>query len=161
MSSLSDLLHILVPRRRKYIPNPSETLLCWAFGHTPNCFDCRRRRGDWETTTPISWDPDEHTYTVEYAQASTSEKGGKKCWLGVPPPPHSCPSHRQDWFAWVMTHSRDMLTLWALVAMLFSVAYSHPHDNVFWKYANWTVRSYTNSSCYLCHRFLTSVGFVA
>ncbi|KAF5888135.1 Uncharacterized protein DAT39_022017, partial [Clarias magur] len=27
---------------------------------------------------------------------------------------------------------------------------AHPHDNVFWQFANWTARQYTNESCYVC-----------
>ncbi|KAK2817765.1 hypothetical protein Q7C36_021698 [Tachysurus vachellii] len=33
---------------------------------------------------------------------------------------------------------------------------AHPHDNKFWKFANWTARQHTNESCYVCQVFPTS-----
>ncbi|XP_053350295.1 uncharacterized protein LOC128520203 [Clarias gariepinus] len=41
---------------------------------------------------------------------------------------------------------------------LLYIVQPHPHDNVFWRFANWTAKQYTNESCYVCQHFPSAVG---
>ncbi|KAL6472160.1 hypothetical protein MHYP_G00183480 [Metynnis hypsauchen] len=44
-----------------------------------------------------------------------------------------------------------------LILCLVESAGGSPMDNVFWQYANWTAKQYTNDSCYVCHLMPSSV----
>ncbi|KAL6489228.1 hypothetical protein MHYP_G00029700 [Metynnis hypsauchen] len=44
-----------------------------------------------------------------------------------------------------------------LILCLVESARGSPMDNVFWQYANWTAKQYTNDSCYVCHLMPSSV----
>ncbi|KAL7863445.1 hypothetical protein SRHO_G00124290 [Serrasalmus rhombeus] len=44
-----------------------------------------------------------------------------------------------------------------LILCLVERAGGSPMDNVFWQYANWTAKQYTNDSCYVCHLMPSSV----
>ncbi|KAL6469578.1 hypothetical protein MHYP_G00206970 [Metynnis hypsauchen] len=49
-----------------------------------------------------------------------------------------------------------MLPLMLILSLVESAGGS-PIDNVFWQYANWTAKQYTNDSCYVCHLMPSSV----
>ncbi|KAL6470559.1 hypothetical protein MHYP_G00216780 [Metynnis hypsauchen] len=51
---------------------------------------------------------------------------------------------------------RSMLPLMLILCLVESAGGS-PMDNVFWQYANWTAKQYTNDSCYVCHLMPSSV----
>ncbi|KAL6464619.1 hypothetical protein MHYP_G00269360 [Metynnis hypsauchen] len=52
--------------------------------------------------------------------------------------------------------ARSMLPLMLILCLVESAGGS-PIDNVFWQYANWTAKQYTNDSCYVCHLMPSSV----
>ncbi|KAL6455123.1 hypothetical protein MHYP_G00364300 [Metynnis hypsauchen] len=63
--------------------------------------------------------------------------------------PHDCVQEAEK-------HSRSMLPLMLILCLVGSAGGS-PIDNVFWQYANWTAKQYTNDSCYVCHLMPSSV----
>lgn len=55
---------------------------------------------------------------------------------------------------------KSLLFICSVVGMVFltlTPIQTHPHDNTFWQFANWTAKQHTNESCYVCHILPSSV----